>query len=175
MQRRAQFPFLKCRKWECKKHLIIIYWLQRVCFFLPLSHTSLQVFTVPLFSLFHLWKKASFCVFSSLTQNTEDTNSSPNVGPLACRSLRFTKTHSCSSHVRTHWWVWALASLGVSEGQASRSDLTWPAPFFPTKTKPRFGTGVDFGLDPSSASTARHTRVILCSVFFVFLGSYMWH
>lgn len=31
----------------------------------------------------------------------------------------FTKTHRCSSHVRTLWWVWVLANHGVSEGQAS--------------------------------------------------------
>lgn len=33
--------------------------------------------------------------------------------------LRFTKTHFCSSHVRTVWLVWVLANRGVSEGQAS--------------------------------------------------------
>lgn len=79
--------------------------------------------------------KSFFSVFGSFTRVLSILTS-----PCCLQGLRFTKTHCCFSHVRTHRWVWALANHGVSKGQASWGDLTRPASSL-AKTKPGFGTG----------------------------------
>lgn len=81
--------------------------------------------------------------------------------------LRFTKTHCCSSHVRTHWWFWVLANHSVSKGQASWSDLTWPTSSW-AKTKALFGTGEVFRWNP--------VAFFFCSFVCLFFKSYhLWH